>query len=191
MSDDDQGQPDPNLSSGLRFLHTMGMQTKFEVFEASTRVLALLEEMIARGHVDLRSFEQRHERIKAQENERARQSAMVMVGPNIDKYKITDLPDIDCEARIPLCEGRCCTLTFPLTFQDLDEGVIRWEYGKPYVIKHRDDGYCVHNTPSRGCGAYEQRPAVCRSYDCRTDKRIWIDFEKRIPAPWPPEPKSG
>jgi hypothetical protein len=26
---------------------------------------------------------------------------------------------------------------------------------------------------------------VCRSYDCRTDKRIWIDFENRIPAPWP------
>jgi hypothetical protein len=30
---------------------------------------------------------------------------------------------------------------------------------------------------------YEHRPAICRTYDCRKDPRIWIDFEKRIPAP--------
>ena len=27
------------------------------------------------------------------------------------------------------------------------------------------------------------RPRVCRSYDCRSDERIWLDYEKRIPAP--------
>jgi len=196
MSDDTNEPPDPELASGLRFLHTMGMQTKFEVFEASTRVLALLEELISRGQIDLRSFEERRERIKAQEQERARVSNMVAVAPNVDKYKLTDLPQIDCEARLHLCEGRCCTLMFPLSFQDLDEGTIRWEYGKPYLIKHREDGYCVHNTATRGCGVYEKRPAICRSYDCRKDKRIWIDFEQRIPAPWPnqnnapPEPEA-
>jgi hypothetical protein len=24
---------------------------------------------------------------------------------------------------------------------------------------------------------------MCRGYDCREDRRIWLDFEKRIPAP--------
>jgi Fe-S-cluster containining protein len=33
------------------------------------------------------------------------------------------------------------------------------------------------------CLVYENRPATCRVFDCRDDKRIWTDFEKRIPAP--------
>jgi hypothetical protein len=183
-----------DVEHGLRFVHLMGMQTKLDVFDTSVRVLALLEEMIARGHVDLSSLDERRERIKKQELERANAQAAVQVAPAIDKYQMTNLPQIDCEARIPLCHGRCCTLTFPLSFQDLDEGVVRWDYSRPYAIKHRADGYCAHNTPSRGCGVYQHRPAVCRSYDCRNDKRIWLDFDNRIPAPWPndgPEPEAG
>jgi hypothetical protein len=189
-----------DLDEGLRFLHLMGMQTKFEVFETSIRVLALLEEMIARGQVDLRSLDARRERIKQQELERSKELASVQVSPSIDKYAMTDLPQIDCEARIPLCQGRCCRLSFPLSFQDLDEGVVKWEYRKPYVIKHREDGYCVHNTAHRGCSVYTHRPAVCGRYDCGNATRIGIDFETGIPArgpadappaaPEPPEPAA-
>ncbi|MEJ7597635.1 MAG: YkgJ family cysteine cluster protein [Kofleriaceae bacterium] len=181
-----------DVEAGLRFLHVMGMQTKFDVFETSVRVLALLEEMISRGQVDIRSLEERQTRIKQQEMARSEAQATVQVAPAIDKYTMTDLPQIDCEARIPLCGGRCCTLTFPLSFQDLDEGIVKWEYRRPYLIKHRPDGYCVHSTEQRGCNVYANRPSVCRSYDCRHDRRIWIDFENRIPAPYPasegPEP---
>ncbi|MDQ3371060.1 MAG: YkgJ family cysteine cluster protein [Myxococcota bacterium] len=180
---DDPGSRD--LDDGLRFLHVMGMQTKVDVLETSVRVLALMEEMIARGQVDLRSLDERRERIRQQEIERSNAQTAVQVGPPGDKYQLTDLPQIDCEARIPLCKGRCCTLTFPLSFQDLDEGVVKWEYKRPYLIKHRPDGYCVHNTAARGCSVYANRPAICRSYDCRNDKRIWTDFENRIPAAWP------
>jgi Fe-S-cluster containining protein len=130
-------------------------------------------------------LEERQERIRKREQERSKQQLMVSVAPAIDKYKMTDLPDIDCAARLHLCRGRCCMLTFPLSFQDLDEGVVKWEYQRPYLIKHRhDDGYCVHNVEG-SCGVYEHRPAICRSYTCKNDKRIWTDFERRIPAPWP------
>ncbi len=182
MADDD---PTKHLDDGLRFLHVMGMQTKHDVFETSTRVLALLEEMVSSGHVDLRSLEERRERIKTRELARSKTQMMVTVAPAVDKYAMTDLPEIDCEARIPLCHGRCCMLTFPLSFQDLDEGVVKWEYKRPYLIRHRADGYCTHSNEQRGCGVYAHRPAICRSYDCRNDKRIWTDFDARIPAPWP------
>jgi Fe-S-cluster containining protein len=33
------------------------------------------------------------------------------------------------------------------------------------------------------CSIYAQRPVPCRAYDCRNDKRIWADFERRIPSP--------
>ncbi len=92
---------------------------------------------------------------------------------------------IDCAELLPLCKGRCCSLEFALNTQDLNEGVVRFDYARPYWILQRAcDGYCVHNDPeTRGCGVYEHRPLPCREFDCRGDSRIWTDFDKRIPAP--------
>ncbi len=101
----------------------------------------------------------------------------------IDKYAV-QCPDIDCPSLIPLCRARCCSLSFELTSQDLDEGKVRWELEEPYLIRHERDGFCSHLArPEGGCTIYEHRPATCRSFDCREDRRIWLDFEKRIPAP--------
>ena len=90
-----------------------------------------------------------------------------------------------CAELMPLCQARCCTLSFALSTEDLDEGVIRWDYGQPYLIRQRaSDRYCVHNHPdSHGCTVHEFRPRVCRVYDCRNDDRIWLDYDQRIPAP--------
>src|SRR5215467_4814865 len=96
-----------------------------------------------------------------------------------------DALPIPCAELIPLCQARCCTLSFALSTEDLDEGVIRWDYGQPYLIRQRSsDGYCVHNAPgSHACTVHAFRPRVCRGYDCRKDTRVWIDYEQRIPAP--------
>jgi Fe-S-cluster containining protein len=122
--------------------------------------------------------------MRAREADRAREQAFVQIAPAVDKYALADLPQIDCAARISLCQGRCCRLSFPLSFQDLDERVVKWDYSRPYQIRRREDGYCTHSDEeTRGCRVYENRPAICRTYDCRNDKRIWVDFDKRIPAP--------
>jgi Fe-S-cluster containining protein len=34
------------------------------------------------------------------------------------------------------------------------------------VLQRRSDGACVH-LGKQGCTVYEQRPAVCRTFDCR------------------------
>ncbi len=91
----------------------------------------------------------------------------------------------NCMELMPICKARCCALTFSLSTEDLDEGVIRWDYGQPYLIRQRaSDGYCVHNSPETGgCTVHQYRPRVCRIYDCRNDDRVWLDFEKKIVAP--------
>ncbi|MBA3454593.1 MAG: YkgJ family cysteine cluster protein [Deltaproteobacteria bacterium] len=103
-----------------------------------------------------------------------------------NKYEVENAGP-PCAELIHICEARCCKLTFALSTTDLDEGVIRWDYGQPYLIKQRaSDAYCVHNHPaSHFCTVHEHRPRVCRTYDCSTDTRIWIDFANRIPAPTP------
>ncbi|MBK9031276.1 MAG: YkgJ family cysteine cluster protein [Myxococcales bacterium] len=175
-----------DLDDGLRFAHVLAMQTKRDVTELASRFFALLEEMASRGQLDLPKYDERRALRLEQEEQRAASRAHVQIAPVPDKYALTDLPDIDCAARIPLCRARCCTLTFPLSFQDLDERVVQWEYGRPYQIRRRSDGSCTHCAPdTRQCGVYAQRPAACRIFDCRQDSRIWLDFERRIPAPEP------
>jgi Fe-S-cluster containining protein len=104
----------------------------------------------------------------------------------VDKYDMAEVEeagDIDCENRIHLCQGACCTFDFTLSQQDIDEGIVQWEFEDPYAIRHGDDGHCVHQDgATRRCGVYANRPAVCREYSCRNDPRVWADFEGYVPA---------
>lgn len=174
--------PPEDLESALRFLHLVDTETKARVAELSATVTALLELLVGGGQVPLEAYEKRKRLTMARENERAAGEAGVMVANIPDKYALTGLPQIDCAELLPLCQGRCCTLPFVLSVQDLDERVVRWTYGAPYQIAQRPNGRCVHQEKNGACGVYEQRPGACRMYDCRRDPRIWIDFERRIPA---------
>jgi Fe-S-cluster containining protein len=103
-----------------------------------------------------------------------------------DKYAIPqeEIPIIDCESRYHLCHGACCALRFPLTRQDIGEGIVRWEFDQPYTIRHGPDDLCVHqDRGSCRCSIYANRPAICRTYSCRDDRRIWQDFDQRIINP--------
>jgi Fe-S-cluster containining protein len=183
MSDRDETLRD-DLNAGLRFAHKMGEQTRRSVDETALSVFALLEELMERGAVEAAEHARRTTVAQTNEMKRIEDHVHIRIENTVDKYTLGPLPDIDCEARMPLCRARCCTLHFPLSKQDLSERVVKWDYLRPYIIRQREsDGYCVHNDPAtHGCTVYERRPAVCRTYDCRKDKRIWVDFEKRIPA---------
>jgi hypothetical protein len=106
-------------------------------------------------------------------------------GLPLDKYHVDPaaLPDIPCAELIPLCRARCCSFRFALSQQDLDEGVIAHDPEQPYYIRQKPDGTCAHLDAACGCTVYLQRPRPCRIFDCRDDRRIWIDFARRIPAP--------
>jgi Fe-S-cluster containining protein len=174
-----------DLERGMRFVHAMGMETKLAFERVDTVLRALLETLVARGGVEPGEIAARVKALAERARDENLQHTHVEVEASIDKYEVTDLPDVDCAALMPLCHGRCCKLHFPLSFQDLDERVVQWNYEQPYRIRQRvEDGYCVHSAvETRGCTVYTHRPLTCRRYDCRKDPRVWVDFESRVPAP--------
>jgi Fe-S-cluster containining protein len=171
------------LEEALRFLNHNTTQARLSQADVAATLEALVDTLVARGVLPPAEYERRRQRALDRETQKLEEHKVVRFGEAVDKYGLTDLPDIDCAALLPLCKGRCCTLTVWCSAQDLDERVVQWDYGKPYQIRKREDAYCVHSEPTtRRCTIYAQRPAICRTYDCRKDRRIWRDFERRIPT---------
>jgi len=89
-----------------------------------------------------------------------------------DKYSIWT-PDVDCDKGKKLgCQSFCCRYWFALTRQDIKEGIAKWDSGHPFIIQRAQE-YCIHfNMEKNGCSIYQNRPHVCRIYDCSGDERI-------------------
>lgn len=87
---------------------------------------------------------------------------------------------VDCAARMHVCKGICCRLSFPLSAAEVEGGHVKWELGKPYFARKNEAGACVHQTEAGGCGVYDNRPRICRTYSCAHDERIWKDFDRMI-----------
>lgn len=143
--------------------------------DIAARLAWLIDALILRDQLPA-SFRQLAAKIHGQGDR-----SVVRLATFRDKYAIAS-PDIDCAARIPLCGARCCSLDVTLSAQDVAEGGIPFDLHQPYALP-RDNGRCVCMADDGGCTIYERRPGACRAYDCRHDKRVWIDFDARIPAP--------
>lgn len=172
------------IERGLQFSNVISSVNMDQNKETIASLQALTNLLIRNGVVKT------EELAKSLEEARQRVAKFPMPAVRLadlgDKHAEGQTAEIDCANRIHLCQARCCTFKFYLTKQDLDEGKARWDYGNPYWIKQGQDGYCVHSDPqTRACSIHASRPHVCRAYDCRNDKRVWIDFENRIPAPMP------
>lgn len=86
--------------------------------------------------------------------------------------------EVDCKARMHICHAVCCKLDFALSIAEVETGKIKWDLGRPYFIRHEEDGYCTHiDQDAGGCKIYCDRPAICRWYSCANDERIWKHFE--------------
>jgi hypothetical protein len=170
---------DPDALRALRATLLRTEELRGDLLRLAARVLALEEAVSPSRDIDARE-EQILAQIRA--NDDASHRRLHLADP-VDKYDVVS-EGPDCAAIIPICGARCCKLPFPLTTQDLDEGIIRFDVGLPYLIAHADDGHCVHlDRATRGCGVHANRPAICRAYDCRTDPRIWSDFATLTLAP--------
>jgi hypothetical protein len=170
------------IAHALRQLDQAQQRSQRELAEQRAQIDHLIELLIARQ--TLAEGHRRHLARVARHD--AGPDRRVRLRTYVDKRAITPAPPIDCDARYPLCRARCCMLRIELTAADVEEGKLRWNLEEPYLLRKDADGQCSHiDRATGGCTVYEDRPATCREYDCRKDSRIWLDFERRIPAPTP------
>ena len=172
------------LEDALRFFNRNLLEQRLSHLDVTATLKALVETLVHAGVLSPTEYERRRNKNFDAAARSLREHPPIKFGDAVDKYGLGPLPDVDCAALMPICQARCCKLTVFCSAQDLDERVVQWDYSRPYQLRKRDtDRYCVHSEPeTRRCGIYAQRPATCRTYDCRKDPRIWRDFERRIPA---------
>lgn len=182
------------VARGLLYAHSKLNKSDKRTLEAMSFLYALIELLEEKGLVVIDELDQRKGIVADRLVRRFRDNGIgaLFQDPEYDKYNFEQGVDIDCDARLHLCKAACCRLPFALSRQDVREGTVRWDLGQPYLIEQDEDSYCSHLDRCAGvCTIYKQRPVPCRGFDCRTDKRIWLDFgDRRInpdidKADWP------
>lgn len=174
------------LAKGLLYLHSRANSNTSKTLEVASFAYALIELLSERGIISVEELDERKKIVGQRLVEKFTEKGMgvALTKDEQDKYSYQGEALVDCDDRIHLCNAVCCRLRFALSIQDVEEGKVKWDLGHPYMIRHGVDGYCYHfERATCSCGIYENRPIVCRSYDCRKDKRIWSDFEKGIINP--------
>jgi len=192
------GELDRQVERGSLFTQATLQRSMQRIEGAEMLLAAVVRSLTAKGVVSAEelgvSFEDDDEADDDQAPpEDAAVSAAVAAAPPSIKWPTiavrVDDPDpatrpevqVDCAARMHVCQAVCCRLKFPLSAAEVDGGQVKWDIGHPYIIRHEADGWCTHNdSTTRGCRIYDDRPGVCRRYSCYGDARIWADFDNMV-----------
>lgn len=174
------------IAGGLRYTHTRANANTAKLLEVASFAYAAIGLLSESGLISVAELDERKKVIADRLIEKFRQEGIgaAYQDPEHEKYTFEATVEIDCASRIHLCQAACCRLRFALSRQDVEEGIVQWDFSHPYFIAGGEDGYCRHlDRGCMGCSIHTQRPVPCRAYDCRQDKRIWSDFEQRIVSP--------
>ncbi|RZN41684.1 MAG: YkgJ family cysteine cluster protein [Methanosarcinales archaeon] len=177
------------VTLGLLYVHHQLGANTGKALEASSFLYALIELLIQRGIITEEELNEEKIAVAERLVGKFREIGMgaAFQEDEQDKHGF-DCVQIDCESRMHLCKAACCKMNFALSRQDIEERIVRWDLGHPYMIAKDVDGYCVHlDKRTHTCRIWENRPVPCRAFDCRTDKRIWLDSEKMILNPKLPD----
>jgi len=175
-----------NIIEGLLYIHTrLGENTK-STLEATAFLYGLIELLSERGLLSIEELDERKREVAERIIMKSRNKGVgiLLQNPEYDKYRFTDVAEIDCPTFVHLCKAACCRLPFALSKQDIREGIVQWDLGQPYIIAQEKNGYCTHlEQDCWRCAVRNHRPVPCRAYDCRKDNKIWLDFDTQVINP--------
>ncbi len=176
------------MAEGLLYTHSRLNANTSKTLEAASFLYALVELLNEKGVITIEELDERKKQVAERLVQKFVKSGIGLMyqDPECDKYAFEKEADVDCTSRLHICKAICCKLPFALSRQDVEERIIRWEFGRPYLIAHGLDGYCIHlDRKTYLCTIRENRSVACRGFDCRDNARwkVWLDYEKNIINP--------
>ena len=173
------------LSSSLSYTHTRINFNTTKTLESSSFLYALVELLVEKGLLSIEELDERKKQVAGRMVRKFKESGIGLMcqDPEYEKYSFKHEAQVDCRSRLHICKAICCKFPFALSRQDVEEGIIRWDFGRPYLIAHDADGYCVHlDRKTYQCTVHESRPVPCRGFDCKDNEKwkVWVDYEKKI-----------
>ena len=149
------------LSSGLTYTHIRINDNTRKTLESASFLYALIELLNEKGLLSIEELDERKKQVAERLVRRFTDSGIGLMyqDPEYDKYTFEHEAKVDCQSCLHICKAICCRFPFALSRQDVEEGIIRWKFGRPYLIAHDADGYCVHlDRKTYQCTTHENRP---------------------------------
>lgn len=176
------------MAEGLLYNHIRINSITMKTLEASSFLYALVELLNEKGLLSIDELDERKKQVAGRLVKNFVESGIGLLyqDPEEDKYTFEQEANVDCLSRLHICQSICCKFPFALSRQDVEEGIIRWEFGRPYLIAHNSDGYCSHlDRNTYKCTAHDHRPVPCRGFDCQDNKKwnVWLDYDNKILNP--------
>jgi Fe-S-cluster containining protein len=176
------------MAEGLLYIHTRINANTAKSLETSSFLYGLIELLNEKGLLTIEELDERKKQVAQRLVRNFVESGIGLMyqDPEEDKYKFEHQAEVDCATRLDVCRAICCKLPFALSRQDVKEGVVCWEFKRPYLIAHDKDGYCVHlDRNTYHCPVREHRPLPCRGFDCQDNERwhVWADYEGKVLDP--------
>lgn len=154
-----------------------GMQVEFE---QAVIVQCVLQILMTKGLIRREELDQVY---PAMRKMMAELRATQLTGPRLYQSlaDVAEPKDLDCSAHHQSCGAACCTsFSVVLTAEEAASNKYLWDIAFPYRLLVDEAGTCVYfDRTSLSCTIWADRPAACRTFDCRKDDRIWDDYAGR------------
>lgn len=164
------------------YTHT-GLSVQAErINEIESFLYGLIDTLIADGSLDSQRLEEMVSKVKEETmNKKEHLHAGISLRMDQASKQRPMTREVNCSERLHICKAVCCRLSFSLSIAEVESGKVKWDLGQPYYIRQDKQNYCSHiKKDEMCCSIYHDRPAVCRTYSCAHDDRIWVDFDKMI-----------
>ena len=173
-----------DTSKGLLYTHSRINDSTKKILESTSFLYALIELLSDKGIISIEELDARKRQVAERLVRKFTESGLGLMyqDPEVDKYAFEQETAVDCHSCLNTCKAICCKFPFALSRQDVEEGLIRWEFRRPYLIAHDSDGYCVHlDRETYQCSVHAHRPVPCRGFDCDNNNRwkVWKDNDRK------------
>lgn len=157
------GHPVNDIAKGLQYCHARINANTSKTMEASFSLYALIELLDEKGLLTIEKLDECKKQVAERLVQKFKESGMDLMFQDLeyDKYSFEHESHVDCLEQLPICKAICCKFPFALSKQDVEEGIISWNFGRSYLIAHDGEGWSLCASGSGDISMYHVGAQAC------------------------------